>query len=67
LATFKESDQIRRKGSQETESAVGIIRKEGETDIPLLLIDVDHLITEEVEICTGSQFQKAALVVDTVA
>ena len=42
-----------------------MIRKEGETDIPLLLIDVDQLITEEVEIGTGSQFQKAVAVVDT--
>ena len=44
-----------------------MIRKEGETDIPLLLINVDQLITEEVEIGTGSQFQKAAAVVDTGA
>nr|CAH0111997.1 unnamed protein product [Daphnia galeata] len=57
----------KKEGSQETEAAVGMIRKEGETDIPLLLIDVDQLITEEVEIGTGSQFQKAAAVVDTGA
>jgi hypothetical protein len=44
-----------------------MIRKEGETDIPLLLIDVGQLITEEVEIGAGSQFQKAAAVVDTGA
>ena len=40
----------KKEGIQETEAAVGMIRKEGETDIPLMLIDVDQLITEEVEI-----------------
>ena len=44
-----------------------MIRKKGETDIPLLLIDVDQLITEEVQIGTVNQFQKAAAVVDTGA
>jgi hypothetical protein len=57
----------KKEGSQETEAAVGMIRKEGETDIPLLLIDVDQLIMEEVEIGTGNQFQKVAAVVDTGA
>ena len=68
----QEVGQIRRnctnkkkEGSQVTEATVEMIRKEGETDIPLLLIDVDQLITEEVEIVTGSQFQKAVAVVDT--
>ena len=57
----------KKEGSQETEAAVGMIRKKGETDIPLLLIDVDQLITEEVQIGTVNQFQKAAAVVDTGA
>nr|CAH0102049.1 unnamed protein product [Daphnia galeata] len=57
----------KKEGSQETEAAVGMIRKEGEMNIPLLLIDVGQLITEEVEIGAGSQFQKAAAVVDTGA
>jgi hypothetical protein len=57
----------KKEGSQETEAAVGMIRKEGETDIPLLLIDVDQLITEEVEIGTGNQLKKAAAVVNTGA
>jgi hypothetical protein len=57
----------KKEGSQETEAVVGMIRKEGKTDIPLLLIDVDQLITEKVEIGKGNHFQKMAAGVDTGA
>jgi hypothetical protein len=53
--------------SQETDATVGMIRKDGDMDFYLLLIDMDQLITEEVEIGKRENFRKAAAVVDTRA
>jgi hypothetical protein len=47
------------------EKAVRTVRKEREEDVPLLLIDTEQLITEEVKIETEGNSKTVRVVVDT--